>query len=434
MATMAIRQPFIGMSAGGCFEGEINLSMCSRWLGHLLGLYSVFFRRLLEIRQKSVGRLPYGPSSVEPHRLLQGYHDHNLCFGNNTRRLGIDEWRVTTAFDVWCFRQDYHGHPSFCFASDDRRFPGHQIHQIPGAKWAEQAAERRKTAVAPLTNYVTRTKGERTTITLFVRHYCSPVELRKWHPAVDVPMNDDSSKSSDNTIPTSLRDLNDLLCMGGQRGESSARACRPTRPMLSKLVSASRGGVLTLFKAVQWVRSEGIGSTGGSRTAFRSSGSEKASARVFVMPGIASATAFIPGTASKGFLPSLPGIIDIQLVIQTTCFPPSSMRRILMDLRHLDNAEREFGDSLERGHLVDASFPRIPHVLNRPTNVLLMHNYGDAQHAAFPPAPSAIGPLPLQVTTARPTVAHSITRDSINGLSRNNLKGDENLRMAWVTT
>ncbi|KAM6489583.1 hypothetical protein JOM56_015002 [Amanita muscaria] len=115
-----------------------------------------------------------------------------------------------------------------------------------------------------------------------------------------------------------VRDLNDLLCMGGQRGESSARACRPTRPMLSKLVSASRGGVLTLFKAVQWVRSEGIGSTGGSRTAFRSSGSEKASARVFVMPGIASATAFIPGTASKGFLPSLPGIIDIRLVIQTT--------------------------------------------------------------------------------------------------------------------
>ncbi|KAM6492810.1 hypothetical protein JOM56_010944 [Amanita muscaria] len=279
MATMAIRQPFIGMGAGGCFEGEINLSMCSRWLGHLLGLYSVFFRRLLEIRQKSVGRLPYGPSSVEPHRLLQGYHDvntmehvpvmglmlkirgiyvkdtpfftqdeffHNLCFGNDTRRLGIDEWRVTTAFDVWCFRQDYHGHLSFCFASDDRRFPGHQIHQIPGAKWAEQAAERRKTAVAPLTNYVTRTKGER------------------------------------------------------------------------MLVSASRGGVLTLFKAVQWVRSEGIGSTGGSRTAFRSSGSEKASARVFIIPGIASATAFIPGTASKGFLPSLPGIIDIRLVIQTT--------------------------------------------------------------------------------------------------------------------
>ncbi|KAM6489809.1 hypothetical protein JOM56_014832 [Amanita muscaria] len=34
---------------------------------------------------------------------------------------------------------------------------------------------------------------------------------------------------------TLLQDLNDLLCMGGQRGESSARACRPTRPMLSKV-------------------------------------------------------------------------------------------------------------------------------------------------------------------------------------------------------
>ncbi|KIL63766.1 hypothetical protein M378DRAFT_658133 [Amanita muscaria Koide BX008] len=82
------------------------------------------------------------------------------------------------------------------------------------------------------------------TITLFVRHYCSPVELRKWHPAVDVPMNDDSSKSSDNTIPTSSTSSLPLYILRPQDFHNNRLLSpphpHPSSPLLFSLASSDQ--------------------------------------------------------------------------------------------------------------------------------------------------------------------------------------------------
>ncbi|KAM6489586.1 hypothetical protein JOM56_015005 [Amanita muscaria] len=227
---------------------------------------------------------------------------------------------------------------------------------------AEQAAERRKTAVAPLTNYVTRTKGERTVslpvpvsgytlqalfltvdgkrlwrrntvakkpgecsspsaLTNVVLPLISPLrslnlnEIHEtnwfyyydfgaqhyYYPLLPIPITlDFATIAKAYEVPemadpfdyhsydnhTLLQDLKRPFVHGRTTRESSARACRPTRPMLSKVKPHALRALPASVGISGWcldtLQGSTVGSfrrdwsTGGSRTAFRGSGSEKA--------------------------------------------------------------------------------------------------------------------------------------------------------------